>query len=95
MSTFFNLIWSCPKIQGYWAQVIKFTNDHMGVPVTKDYKQCLLFTDAKVYVKRSVRVFIDETLFLALKIIVKHWLTPKTPSLFDWTHSLSSSLPHH
>lgn len=31
--TLFYLMWTCPEIQNYWAQIVKFLNDHMGSPL--------------------------------------------------------------
>lgn len=36
--TFYHLLWTCPCIQGYWTQVVKFLYHQMGSPLN----QCLL-----------------------------------------------------
>lgn len=39
--TFYHLLWSCPTIQGYWAQVALLLHDRMDSRLSLCPKQCL------------------------------------------------------
>lgn len=68
--TFFHLIWTCPKIEQLWKQVITFLHDTIGSPIALEPKQCLLgiFPDT---VDKFTKVFLHETLFSVRKIIAR------------------------
>lgn len=67
VGTFDHLLWQCPRIQGYWSQVVQFLHDQMGSPVSLDPKQCLLglYTDIDKYTLQ----FLHEILFSERKLI--------------------------
>lgn len=91
--TFIHLLWSCPKIQGLWTQVVTFLHDNMGSPGTLDPKTCLigiLFDSIDKYTK----TFMHETLFLAQKTIARKWMRPLPPRLSDWKVEINNSLPY-
>lgn len=92
--TFFHLIWTCPKIQGLWTQVITYLHDTMGSPVALDPKQCLLgiFPDT---IDKLTKVFLHETLFSVRKIIAKKWMRPLSPTFTDWKVDVNSALPYN
>lgn len=61
--TFCHLLWTCPDIQNYWAQIIQFLHDHMGSPLQLDLKSCLLGLLPDVPIDKFLATFLHETLF--------------------------------
>lgn len=91
--SFFHLIWSCPVIQDYWSQIVKFLHDHMGSPIQLDPKLCLLglLPDTMA---RPTATLLSETLFSARKLIAKHWMRTTSPAVQDWLRDVNTSLPY-
>lgn len=58
--TFFHLIWACPRIQGFWKQVVDFLHDTMGSPLTLDPKHCVLGIFPDQYIDRFTKIFLHE-----------------------------------
>lgn len=92
--SFFHLLWQCPEIQSYWAQIIKFLHDHMGSPVQLDPRPCLLGLFPDTITDRSLLTFLSESLFGARKLIAKYWLRTDSPTLQIWFREVNASLPY-
>lgn len=92
--SFYHLIWSCPKIQSYWLQVIQFLHDIMGTPVGLDPKLCLLGLLPDADVDKYLAIFISESLFLARKVIAKVWMQAVPPTLQNWKKDINDTLPY-
>lgn len=81
---FHHLIWSCSVIQGFWKQIVDFLHDTMGPPLTLHPKPCLLgiFPDSEL--DTFMIIFLQETLFLARKVVARKWMTLAPPTLAEW-----------
>lgn len=77
--SFYHLIWSCPVVQTFWAQVIRFLHDNMGSPVVLDPKLCILGLLPDVEVDKYHTIFISETIFLERKVIAQRWMQNVPP----------------
>lgn len=78
--TFFHLIWTCPKIQGLWEQIVTFLHDTMGSPLALDPKQCLLGIIPDT-IDKYTKTFLHETLLPARKVIAKKWIRQEPPKM--------------
>lgn len=92
--SFYHLIWSCPNIQSYWIQVIRFLHDNMGSPVGLDPKLCLLGLLPDTDVDKYLAIFLYKTLFLARKVIAKAWMQAEPPTLQNWKKDMNDTLPY-
>lgn len=72
----------CPRIQGFWLQVVQIRHDKTGWPVTLDSKQCIfvLFWDPDDY----MTTFLHKILFSERKIIARNWRQALPPTLHSW-----------
>lgn len=86
--TFFHLIWTCPKIQEYWKQIVTFLHDDMGSPLNLDPKQCILGIFPEV-LNKFTQTFLQETLFSA-----KKWMRPKPPNMVEWKREVNATLQY-
>lgn len=93
VDTFFHLLWSCPKIQGLWTQIVTFLHDTMGSTLALDPKQCLLglFPDT---INKFTKTFLHETLFSARRVIAKNWMRPLPPKFVEWKVDINNTLPY-
>lgn len=92
---FYHLIWSCPNIQTYWTQVIRFLHhDTMGSPVVLDPKLCLLVLLPDVEIDKYQTVFIYETLFLARKVVARLWMQAAPPTTLIWKKDVIDTLSY-
>lgn len=93
VGTFIHLLWSCPKIQGLWTQVVTFLHDNMGSPVALDPKQCLLglFADTT---DKYTKTFLHKMLFSARKVIARNWMRPLPPRFAEWKVEINNTLPY-
>lgn len=74
IGTFGHLIWYCPRIRGFWGEVVQLLHDQMGSLVTMDPRQCLLrpFPDSDK--DKHTLSFVHETLFTASKLVAPVWI---------------------
>lgn len=92
--TFFHLFWSCPVIQEYWSQIVKFIHDEMGSPLTLCPKQCLLGIFPDPDSDKFHKIFLQESLFMARLLIARKWLQPLPPTLQEWISAVNTVLPY-
>lgn len=78
-SSFYHLLWTCPAIQDYWAQVVQFLHDRMGSPLTVCPRQCVLGLLSLPESEKYLNIFLQETLFLVRLQIAKLWLRESPP----------------
>lgn len=77
--TFYHLLWDCPRVQGFWTQIVQFLHDTMGSPITLNPKPCLLGIYPEPDINIFTKIFLNETLFSARKTIARHWMRPTPP----------------
>lgn len=92
--SFYHLLWSCPDIQNYWAQIITFLHDHMGSPIPLDPKLCLLGLFPDTAMDKYLAIFLGETLFCARKLVAKRWMRTASPTIRDWIGEINATLPY-
>lgn len=92
--TFYHLIWTCPEIQNYWAQIIQFLHDHMGSPLQLDPKSCLMGLLPDVKINQFLATFLYETLFSARKLVAKNWMRNTPPTIQAWIREINLNLPY-
>lgn len=92
--TFFHLLWLCPIIHNYWAQIVKFIHDNMGSPLTLCPKQCLLGVFPDPESDKFHHIFLQETLFLARVLIAQKWLRAIPPTIKEWVALVNAVLPY-
>lgn len=94
IGTFFHLIWSCSKIQGFWKQIVEFIHDTMGSPLTLNPKTCLLGIFPDPEIDKFTKIFLQETLFLARRVIARKWMRHTPPTIAEWITDVNGSLPY-
>lgn len=77
--TFYHLLWDCPRVQGFWTQIVQFLHDTMGSPITLNPKSCLLGIYPEPDINKFTKVFLNETSFSARKTIARHWMKHTPP----------------
>lgn len=92
--TFFHLLWQCPRIQAYWAQIVRFLHDTMGSPVTLQPKLCILGILSDPEINKLKKIFVHETLFSARKVIARNWMRPDPPEFTHWIIEVNNTLPY-
>lgn len=73
--TFYHLILDCPRIQGFFTQIVQFLHDTMHP------KPCLLGIYPEPDINKFTKIFLHERLFSTRKIIAKQWMKPTPLSL--------------
>lgn len=91
--TFFHLLWTCPKIKGFWEQIVAFLHDIMGSPLALDPKQCL-FGIVPDTIDKYTKTILYETLFAARKVIAKKWMRQESPKVVEWKVEINNTLPY-
>lgn len=91
--TFLHLLWSCPRVNGFWVQVIQFLHDKMGSPIQLCPKECILLPDPESFESRYSYSFCIESIFYAKKIIARTWLSHRSPSFPEWLNAVNCVLP--
>lgn len=78
--TLVHMLWKCPKLHRYWAEVISTINSIWNLRFTTDPKLCLLgWLDEEQYTPHTY-IAILRTLFLARKLIARKWLSITAPT---------------
>lgn len=90
----YHLIWSCPTIQAYWIQVVRFLHDQMGSPATLESKMCLLGLLPDLDAHKPLCTFLHETLFMARKVVARNWMQALPPTSQCWKKEISDTLPY-
>lgn len=90
--TLVHMLWKCPKLHRYWAEVISTINSIWNLRLTTDPKLCLLgWLDEEQYTPHTY-IAILRTLFLARKLIARKWLSITAPTHTEWITSVNDSL---
>ena len=84
MGSFFHIIWNCPLIQEYWAEVVGCINSVIGDNREVTPKWCLLNTWTPTDAPRSQRLWATLGAMVAKRNIAKLWGSNLTPKLEDW-----------
>lgn len=92
--TFYHLMWQCPLLQGFWAQVVRFLHDIMGSPIPLTPQCCVLGILDVPDVSGTQLTFLHETLFQARKLIARNWMNDHVPLLSEWIRIINASLPY-
>lgn len=88
--TFYHLLWSCPKIHGFWTQIVQFLHDTMGSPLALQPKPCLLGIHPESDMNKCIKIFLNETLFSARKVIARQWMRTNPPEFSAWLIEVNS-----
>lgn len=91
--SFFHLLWSWTRVQGFWAQVVKFLNDEMGSPIPLCPKACIFPPDPENLDSHYSYTFFVESMYYVNKVIAKTWLAHRPPSFPEWLNAVNSALP--
>lgn len=92
--TFYHLIWQCPLLQGFWAQVVRFLHGIMGSPIPLTPQCCVLGILEVPDLSSAQRTLLHETLFQARKLIARNWMNDHVPSITEWIRVINASLPY-
>lgn len=92
--SFYHLLWSCPAMQGYWSQIVKFIHNEMGSPLKLCPKQCLLGIFPDPGSDKYHIIFLQESLFIARLLIARKWMRAHTPTIQEWITAVNSVLPY-
>lgn len=89
---FIHLNWCCPKRQRYWVEILQRINKQVQVPVPLSPLVCLLGAiDAEMYPK-EMYLMITRLLYLARKLIARHWVASTVPTEKQWITYVNSPM---
>ena len=86
------MLWLCPKLHIYWAGVTDTLNTVFQVLIPLDPKQCLLNLLDELEWEPLTREAITRALFMARKLIMRHWISEEPPTVREWITALGSTL---
>lgn len=93
MGTFLHLMWDCPLVSPFWAQVIRTMEEWLDQPLSSSPRLCLL-GDRTELPSRLPKAQFGSALvgFLtAAKIILRKWKSTSAPSHKDWIELMTST----
>ena len=65
-----NLLWRCPKLHKYWAEVVSTVNSVFRVSIPVDPRVCLLGALEEYVIEVYIREAVHRVLFQARKLIM-------------------------
>ena len=88
--TLLHCIWECPTIQPFWRIILEYLGNWAGRNLPMSQRLCL-FGDRSQLRDISSKEFsvIVVGITVAVRTILKHWKTPKTPALKEWANTAS------
>ena len=78
------LLWRCPKLHKYWAEVVSTVNSVFGVSIPVDPRLCLLGVLGEYVVEVYTRDAVHRVLFQARKLIMFYWKSENPQSSREW-----------
>ncbi|PIO41169.1 hypothetical protein AB205_0205770, partial [Aquarana catesbeiana] len=87
-----HLLWRCPKLHPYWKGVVDTVNRVFQVKLPTDPKHCLLNVLDELGWEEYTKVAVTKAIFLARKLIMKHWISEEPPALKEWINAVGEML---
>lgn len=91
--TLMHMIWECPIIHSFWAEVHHFINVKLGLPEVCSPLTSLLGLAEDILPTKYGRILYRLLLFYARKSILLNWKPPKRPSVVHWVSLINADLP--
>lgn len=89
---FWHMMWACPVLQGFWAEVTAFLTAILHREVPLEPLVCLFgLLDEEVW-QPHVRIMLRETLFFARKTIALKWMDRGSPRLHTWNNLVNKAV---
>lgn len=87
-----HLLWRCPKLHGYWSEVLAKLNGVFQTNVPLDPICCLLDVLEEVVPEEMTRVAFSRALFQARKTILLGCKSATPPSVKSWMQHMGNTL---
>uniref|UniRef100_A0A3P9MG76 Reverse transcriptase zinc-binding domain-containing protein n=1 Tax=Oryzias latipes TaxID=8090 RepID=A0A3P9MG76_ORYLA len=87
--TLLHMLWECPKVQSYWSSIHKEVEKVVGQDVPFQSRLFVLGDPSVLSrVSSPLSQWIQTTVMLGRKLLVREWKGPSTPSFTHWQTSL-------